>query len=100
MYESLNSKCKYGQTLFIQRTEMTPCRLPLVLQGILKSPHYSTLLIRSICLEIKEFRLWTPCHKSTSLQRVLLEMRCPTFWFVIYDILKIRRKRLTESINQ
>ena len=37
--------------LFIQRTERTPCRLPLVLQGIHKSPHCSTLLIHSTCLE-------------------------------------------------
>ena len=40
-----------AHTLFIQRTERTPCRLPLVLQGILKSPHCSTLLIHSTCLE-------------------------------------------------
>ena len=40
-----------AHTLFIQRTERTPCRLPLVLQGILKSPHGSTLLIHTTCLE-------------------------------------------------
>ena len=40
-----------AHTLFIQRTERTPCRLPLVLQGILKSPHCFTLLIHSTCLE-------------------------------------------------
>ena len=34
-----------------KRTERTPCRLQLVLQGILKSPHCSTLLIHSTCLE-------------------------------------------------
>ena len=40
-----------AQTLFIQRTESTPCRLPLVLQGILKSPYCSSLLIQSTGLE-------------------------------------------------
>ena len=40
-----------AQTLFIQRTESTPCRLPLVLQGIPKSSHCSTLLIQSTGLE-------------------------------------------------
>ena len=40
-----------ARTLFIQRTERTPCRLPLVLQGILKSPLCFTILIHSICLE-------------------------------------------------
>ena len=39
-------------TLFIQRTERTPHRLPLFfLQGNLKSPHCSTILIHSSCLE-------------------------------------------------
>ena len=32
-------------TLFIQITIRTPCTIPLVLQGILKSPYFSTLLI-------------------------------------------------------
>ena len=40
-----------GQTLFIHRTERTSCRLPLVLQGILKSLHCFTILINSTCLE-------------------------------------------------
>ena len=40
-----------ARNLFIQRTERTPCRLPLFLQGILKSPHCSTILIHSTCLE-------------------------------------------------
>ena len=42
-----------AHTLFIQRTERTPDRLPPVLQGILKSPHCSTLLIHSTCLARK-----------------------------------------------
>ena len=40
-----------AHTMFIQRTERTPSRLPLILQGILKSPYCSTLLINSTCLE-------------------------------------------------
>ena len=40
-----------ANTLFIQRTERTPCILPFVLQAILKGPHCSTLLIHSTCLE-------------------------------------------------
>ena len=39
--------------LFIPRTERTPCRIPLVWQGILRSQYFSTLLIHSICLERK-----------------------------------------------
>ena len=42
-----------AHTLFIQWTERTPCRLTLVLQGILKGPHCSTLIIHSTCLERK-----------------------------------------------
>ena len=34
-----------------KRTERTPCRLQLVLQGILKTSHCSTPLIHSTCLE-------------------------------------------------
>ena len=37
--------------MFIQWIERASCRLQLVLQGILKSPHCSTLLIHSTCLE-------------------------------------------------
>ena len=40
-----------AHTLFIQRIERTPCRLPLVFQGKIKSPHCFTLLIHSTCLE-------------------------------------------------
>ena len=40
-----------AHTLFILRTERTPCRLPHVLQGLLKSPHCSTLLIHLTCVE-------------------------------------------------
>ena len=36
-----------AHTLFIERTARTLCRLPLVLQWILKSPPCSTLLIHS-----------------------------------------------------
>ena len=36
---------------FFLRTEMTPCRLPLVEQIILRSPHCSTLLNQSTRLE-------------------------------------------------
>ena len=69
--------------LFIQRTERTPCRLPLVLQGILKSSHCYNLIWYPFNLswEIKNLGcglLSIPCHKSVSLQRVLPEMGCPT----------------------
>ena len=40
-----------GHNLFIQLTDRTPCKLPLVLQGIPKSPHCATLVIHSTCLE-------------------------------------------------
>ena len=39
------------RTLFILRTERTPCRVPLVWQGILRSPHCFTLLSHLTRLE-------------------------------------------------
>ena len=49
-----------AHTLFIESTERTPCRLTIVLQGFLKSPHCSTLLIHWTCPQ--EFRWVQSCQ--------------------------------------
>ena len=40
-----------AHTLFIQRTERTPADYHFLFTGNLKSPHCSTILIHSSCLE-------------------------------------------------